>query len=190
MIYHLRWNPNHRKTYLIMRASIRKSISAWSALNAGKVWIIKHRKMVQEHLEESNSYMWQLNTLKPKQNGRHFAANTFKHIFWNENIRILIKISLNFVPKGPINNTGDKPLSEPMMVRLPMHICITRPQWVNTLWPGDAIPDSNVSWTNVGPMSGREYRHWANIGPNLHCCLGYCMIINIGSGNNLYPVWC
>ena len=26
---------------------------------------------------------------------------------------------------------GDKPLSEPMVVRLPMHICVTRPQWVN-----------------------------------------------------------
>ena len=28
---------------------------------------------------------------------------------------------------------GNKPLSEPMMVNLLMHICITRPQWVNTL---------------------------------------------------------
>ena len=27
--------------------------------------------------------------------------------------------------------SGDKPLSEPMMVRLLTHICITRPQWVN-----------------------------------------------------------
>ena len=26
----------------------------------------------------------------------------------------------------------DKPLSEQMMVRLPTHICVTRPQWVNT----------------------------------------------------------
>ena len=26
---------------------------------------------------------------------------------------------------------GDKPLSEPMMVRLPTHICVTRPQWFN-----------------------------------------------------------
>ena len=25
---------------------------------------------------------------------------------------------------------GDKPLSEPMMVSLPTHICVTRPQWV------------------------------------------------------------
>ena len=85
-----------------------------------------------------------LNTLRPRQNGRHFADDSFKHIFLNENVRILIKISLKFVPKGPINNMpalvqimawrqpGDKPLSEPMMVRLPTHICVTRPQWVNT----------------------------------------------------------
>ena len=28
---------------------------------------------------------------------------------------------------------GDKPLYEPMMVGLLRHICVTRPQWVNTL---------------------------------------------------------
>ena len=50
---------------------------------------------------------------------------------------------MSFVPKGPINNIpalfqimawhrpGDKPLFEPMMARLPTHICVTRPQWVN-----------------------------------------------------------
>ena len=52
-------------------------------------------------------------------------------------------MSLKFVPKCPINNIpalvqimawrrpGDKPLSEPMMVSLPTHICATRSQWVN-----------------------------------------------------------
>ena len=30
---------------------------------------------------------------------------------------------------------GDKPLSEPMVVKLPMHICVTRPQWINTWKP-------------------------------------------------------
>ena len=51
-----------------------------------------------------------------------------------------IKISLKFVPQGTINNIptlvqimawrlpGDEPLSEPMMVSLPTHICVTRPQ--------------------------------------------------------------
>ena len=67
-------------------------------------------------------------------------------IFLNENIRISIKISLKFVPKGPINNnpalvqimawrrSGDKPLSEPMMISLLTHICVTRPQWVTQIF--------------------------------------------------------
>ena len=86
-----------------------------------------------------------LNTLRPRQDGRHFPDDIFKCIFFNENVWISIKISLKFVPKGPINNIpslvqimawrrpGDKPLSEPMMVSLLTHICITRPQWVNAL---------------------------------------------------------
>ena len=45
-----------------------------------------------------------LNTLRPRQNGRRFADDTFKRIFVNENVRISIKISLLFVPKCPINN--------------------------------------------------------------------------------------
>ena len=82
------------------------------------------------------------NTLRPRQNGSHVADDIFKRIFLNENVRIFIWISLKFVPKGPINNIpalarimawcrpGDKPLSEPMIIRLPTHICVTRPQWV------------------------------------------------------------
>ena len=68
-----------------------------------------------------------INSLRPRQNRRHFADDVFKCNFLNENVVIPIKISLKFVPKGPINNipalgqimawhrTGDKPLSEPMM---------------------------------------------------------------------------
>ena len=64
---------------------------------------------------------WWLNTLRPGQNGRHFTDDIFKRIFFNENVWISIKISLRFVPKGPINNipalvqimawrrSGDKP---------------------------------------------------------------------------------
>ena len=83
-----------------------------------------------------------LATLRPRQNGRHFADDILKCIFFNENARISLKISLEFVPKFRINNipalvqimawrrSGDKPLSEPMMVSLLTHICVTRPQWV------------------------------------------------------------
>ena len=87
-----------------------------------------------------------VNTLRPRQNGRHFPDNIFKCIFLNENVWISIKIPVKYVPKGPINNIpalfqimawrrpGDKPLSETMMVTLLTHICVTRPQWVNTSW--------------------------------------------------------
>ena len=86
-----------------------------------------------------------VNTLRPKQNGRHFPDDIFKCIFLNENVWILIKISLKFVPKGRISNIltvvpimawrrpGDKPLSEPVIVSLLTHICVTRPQWVNVV---------------------------------------------------------
>ena len=38
--------------------------------------------------------------LSPIRIGRHFADDPFKYIFLNETVRISIKISLKFVPKG------------------------------------------------------------------------------------------
>ena len=81
-----------------------------------------------------------VNTLRPRQNGRHFADDTFNRIFLNENVIVSIKFSLKFVPEGSINNNptlfqimawhrpGDKPLSEPMMVSPLTHVCVTRLQ--------------------------------------------------------------
>ena len=60
----------------------------------------------------------------------------FQTTFWNGFSRM--KMSLKFVPGGPMNNIpalvqimarcgpGDKPLSETMMFRLLTHICVTR----------------------------------------------------------------
>ena len=75
-----------------------------------------------------------VNTLRPRQNGRDFSDDIFKCIFLNENVWILIKISLNFVPRGQLTifqlrfilialcRPSDKPLSEPMMINLLTHI--------------------------------------------------------------------
>ena len=104
-----------------------------------------------------------VNTLRPRWNEQHFADDIFKHIFVNENIWILIKKSLQFVPKGPNNNIrtlvqimawrhpGDKPLSEPMLVSLSTRICVPRPQWVNTPWRSYHV--IVIHW--CGPL--REY---------------------------------
>ena len=83
-----------------------------------------------------------VNTLRPRRNGRQFADDIFECIFSNDNICISMRIFLKFVPNGLIKSIpalvqlmawrrrGAKPLSEPMMVNLPTHICVTRPQWV------------------------------------------------------------
>ena len=82
------------------------------------------------------------NTLRPRQDGRHFADAIFTCIFFNENCCILIKFSVKYVPKGPIDinlalfqimawrQSGDKPLSEAMMVSLLTHIFVAPPQWI------------------------------------------------------------
>ena len=69
------------------------------------------------------------NSSPPGQNGRHIPDENFKCIFMNERFYVLIRVSLKFVPKGPINNipvliqimawcgSGDKPLSEPMLIQ-------------------------------------------------------------------------
>ena len=117
-------------------------------------------------------------SLRPRQNGHHFADDVFKCIFLNENVWILLKISLKFVPKGPINNIpslvqvmawrrpGDKPLSEPMMVSLLTHICVARPQLVNNqpqsttfmIWGGlERIWPSGIVWyQQVGIDNGLD----------------------------------
>ena len=93
-----------------------------------------------------------INTLRPRQNVRHFPDDIFKCIFMNGNIWIAIKILLKIVSKVPINNIpalvqimawrrpGDKPLYEPMLVSLLTHICVTRPQWVET----DPVSDAQI----------------------------------------------
>ena len=90
-----------------------------------------------------------------KMDIRDFTDGIFKWIFWHKNVWILIIISLKFVPEGPIDyipalfqtmtrgGPGNKPLSEPMMVSFPMHICITWPQLTVGMlaWMSNYIPN-------------------------------------------------
>ena len=98
---------------------------------------------------EINLFNWQrtqkcINTLQPRQNGRHFPDDIFKCIFLNENVWISIKISLKFVPKGPINNI-------PALV----HIMAWRRLTHRTSSPGQI---SFLSMLNK--ISANERRRW------------------------------
>ena len=85
-----------------------------------------------------------------------------KRISLNEIVRISIKVSLKFVPKGPFNNnpalvqimawrrSGNKPLSESMKVSLLTHICVTRPQWIKNFCCQRGSPGFNeVFYTTI-----------------------------------------
>ena len=78
-------------------------------------WFVDHYQVLNPTggglLLHSINHTWQsyrslvgINTLRLRQNGRHFADDIFKCIFLNENVWISLKISLKFVPMGPINN--------------------------------------------------------------------------------------
>ena len=73
-----------------------------------------------------DSFQKGVNSSPPGQSDRLFADDSFKGTFMNENVSISIRISLKFVPNGPIDYNPalvyimawcricDKPLSEPM----------------------------------------------------------------------------
>ena len=125
-------------------------------------------------------------------------SNAFKRI---ENVIIWIKISLKFVPKGPINNIpalvqirawrlpGDKPLSEAMMASLLMHICVTRSQWVNEnghhwfkFWlftcsvPNHTNYDYQLNiWVHIFEKFDLGYKHFLR-----RKCILNCHLQNVG----------
>ena len=108
-----------------------------------------------------------LNTLRSRQYGRYYTDDIFKWIFlirmygfrlkfhWN-----LIRVStINIIPAQAMlwRLPGNKPLSELMMIRLLMHICIARPQWVKyTL----LIMDDNRNGKYIGLHANNMERHF------------------------------
>ena len=110
--------------------------------------------MHQWWLSHSLAYALQgFNTLSPRQNGRSFADEIWKCIFLNEDMWTSINISLRLDSKVQIDNipaliqimvwrrSDDKPLSEPIMISLLMHIRALSPQWVDglLLWTRDTV---------------------------------------------------
>ena len=110
-----------------------------------------------------------INTLRSRQNGRHFSDDILKCIFFYENICISTKFSLKFVAKSSINNIpalvqlmawcrpGDESLSETMMVSLLTHICVTRSQWAKFIY---SLHNSFISLIH----KLRFHKSWRNFG--------------------------
>ena len=94
-----------------------------------------------------------INTLRLRQHCCHFAYRIFKCIFLNENVWILVKISLKFVQKVPINNI-------PALVQM---------AWYQ---PGNKPLSSDDKWYLVC------WHIYASL-YLLLCCTEYCVILDI-----------
>ena len=126
-----RWQPQsytRTHTHTHTHTHIYIYIYIYTYIYTYQPWSCK-RVVKLSHGEKKKQAQCFFNSSSPGQNGRYFADDIFKRIFVNENFSILIKISLKFVPKGPIANNpslveimawrriGDKPLSEPMLTQ-------------------------------------------------------------------------
>ena len=64
--------------------------------------VLQHQGLSGHNAEYAPMHFQFFNTLRPRQNGRHFAEDIFKRIFLTEIVWIPIKFYLKFVSKGPI----------------------------------------------------------------------------------------
>ena len=108
-------------------------------------------------------------TSRPRQHDRHFADDTFKNIFLNVNVSIVIKNSLKFVPKGLTNKI-------PVMIQT-MTWRRSRDKTSHYLkqWQWDY----RHTYT---PLGLSELTHWGRV---THICVSKLTII--GSDNGLSP---
>ena len=125
-----RWNFNLKSKILIKGNAHEKVVCEMSTFWARCQWLSYYDP---ETLVLSCFLLFRVQNgrmFEAEKNGRHFADDIFKCIFFNESIWIPIKLWLKFVPKCPISNIpalfqimawcrpGDRPLSEPMMFSL------------------------------------------------------------------------
>ena len=99
------------------------------------------------------------------QNGRHFADDIFNCIFVNEKFRILIKNSLKFVPRRPIDN--NPALVQIMACRLfgadsLTHICGIRGRWVKSNhWNNRKFDSRRLRTPFSSRLNARRQTVWA-----------------------------
>ena len=131
----------HMMTYTLNKFPCK--LGAYNSNVHHFTWIRSHRCSKRSAISVSEIHSF-LNTLRSRQDGRHFPDDIFKCIFVNGNWCILITISLKYVRKGPIYNNS---ALVQIMALVPnrrqaiiwtnddllwWRICTSRPQWVKS----------------------------------------------------------
>ena len=86
----LKWKNHHPNCFMTLTRWQRPW--DWHGFDIDLTWSVT----LMSNWCGSKGLCYLVNTLRSRQNGRHFTDDTFKRIFLNENDRILIKMSLKF----------------------------------------------------------------------------------------------
>ena len=101
-------------------------------------------------------------TYRPRRNGRHFADNIFKYISLTENVFNLIQISLEWIPKIPINNTSLVQATT-CTKQVPSH-------YLNQCWPAYFWQSTWMCQHRKLLLSGKENANYKGINGFLTSC--------------------
>ena len=94
--YLKQWWLDYWRIYALLGLSQARHVNMHSTCKVSSVGV------KDAHIFYSICYIFCLNTLRPRQDDRYFADDVLKCIFLNEDVCILLKIPLKFVPRGPI----------------------------------------------------------------------------------------
>ena len=122
-----------------------------------------------KRLENISSYLRDLTHWGRDNMGAISQTKISNACSWMKMCEVRLRFQWSLFVTGPINNipalvqimawrrSGDKAFSEPMMVNLPTHICVTRPQWVMENLSHDAMSDIGmVPWSLRDKSSYRK----------------------------------
>ena len=114
-----------------------------------EIWNHPHSHRVQPH---------RLTHLPLNKMAAHLADDTFNRIFVNEKLWILIKNSLKFVPKGPIDK-------KPALVQVWLGACSAPSHYLNQCWHNwlTHICGTRGRWVKGHDMEWPLSKNWENL---------------------------
>ena len=117
---------------------------------------------------------WWLKHFKTETKRPPFSKTKFSDAFsWMKMYKVRLKFHWSLFPRVRLTRfqhwfitawrrPGDKRLSEPMIISLLTHICVTRPQWVNTVFCVCVWQAKYYHW-NIGTHTYTGLNHWQSL---------------------------
>ena len=100
----IRFSNTDIKTWTEIFCKTKQNTDVLYSYRFWYIWWIHFTNIIRSNSIDTRAYLRSINTLRPRQNVRHFPDDIFKCVFMNDNVWNLLHISLKFFPRVRINN--------------------------------------------------------------------------------------